>query len=106
MRIMQERVRKKMTRKELASSLGIRWQRLAAIEKGEGKKPDLVLLASMELEGLDVPYILTGKKTLLKPEETMLLDNYRNSTSENQRILRDVGSAITKSRVNDDEDCA
>ena len=81
-------------------------QQLTTMLHGSFDNVDGAALKRLANQGVDIQYILTGKKSLLKPEESALVENYRGSTSENKRILRDVSFAITKQKVIDDENCA
>lgn len=107
LRIRQERVKLVMTEKQLAEKLGIRWQRLRAIERGTGRPPSIVLIGSMGNSGMDIKYILLGERSItLKQDEAALLDSYQNTTPERKASLREVSSAFAKPRMIDNEDCA
>lgn len=100
LRIRQERVKHGLTEKELASELGISWQRMRAIENGTGNEPDLYLISAMGVAGMDIQYILLGKKvSILKSDEAALLDNYRNTTPERKASLREVGAAFAEPSI-------
>nr|VFK69070.1 MAG: Bacteriophage CI repressor helix-turn-helix domain-containing protein [Candidatus Kentron sp. UNK]VFK73806.1 MAG: Bacteriophage CI repressor helix-turn-helix domain-containing protein [Candidatus Kentron sp. UNK] len=66
-------------------------------EKGNIPLDQLIQLASI---GVDVQYVLTGESVMqeksLKPEEEALLDNYRNSSEDSQRILRETSAALAQ----------
>jgi len=67
------------------------------MENGAGKGPTVVQLAAMANKGVDVAYVLSGKKSvLLKPDEAVIVDNYRNSTPAGQSSLREVGAAFAQ----------
>jgi len=59
------------------------------------KAGELVRLAAA---GVDVTYVLSGQRSggMLNPEEAALVDNYRNSSPDSQRILRETGAALAQ----------
>lgn len=61
------------------------------------------VLALFVATGADVLYILTGQRSgaavptpALKPEEEALLDNYRHSPEDQQRLLRETSAAFAQ----------
>lgn len=67
--------------------------------------PDAAFLAVMQAAGYDVAYILAGQRTAeaavpssLKPDETALIDNYRHSPEDQQRLLRETSAAFAQRR--------
>ena len=87
---------------ELAEKAGVKGatrQSQALYEKGQ-RMPDAAFLAVMQGAGYDVTYILTGQRSAdiqpLKPDEAALLDNYRHSPEDQQRLLRETGAAFAK----------
>lgn len=96
-RIRQERVKLGIDKKAFALAINVSAQRLKAMENGAGKGPTVVQLAAMATKGVDVAYVLSGKKSvLLKPDEAIIVDNYRNSTPAGQSSLREVGAAFAQ----------
>lgn len=95
-----------VTELELAERIGVSWRKINSSGRRTPKWLTPVIIGHIGAVGFDINYILSNKHSILKPDESALLDNYRSSSSDNQRILRDVSSAITKSKVKDDEDCA
>lgn len=106
-RIWQERLRLGMNQKIVAESVKVGVGRYKNIERGVGKYPDTYLIAALGNLGMDVSYIMMGKRSqsLLRPDEAALLDNYRNSNRDNKAVLRKVGAALEK-QVDDGEMCA
>lgn len=105
-RVWQERVRLKLSRAYVAQECGIGQQRIKSIEQGTGRYPDTTVIASLGVCGMDVSYILVGKRTqpLLRPDEAALVENYRNTSAENRKVLRKIGAALEKQV--DDPDAA
>nr|VFK69406.1 MAG: hypothetical protein BECKUNK1418G_GA0071005_13952 [Candidatus Kentron sp. UNK]VFK73937.1 MAG: hypothetical protein BECKUNK1418H_GA0071006_13822 [Candidatus Kentron sp. UNK] len=66
----------------------------------EVRKPDSDYLAAIASAGADILYILTGQRGVVesprKPEEEALLDNYRNSSEDSRRILRETSAALAQ----------
>lgn len=92
---------------EIADRAGVKGatrQSQAMYEKGQ-RTPDAAFLAAIQEAGYDVLYILTGQRAAaappappLKPEEAALLDNYRHSPEEQQRLLRATSAAFAQPR--------
>lgn len=96
--------------KELAGKLSVSWHVLNSGSR-RGSDPKWmtpIVLRTMLGLGFDVDYVLFGQasKPVLKPDEAALLDNYRNSTPDNQAVLRKVGAALEKQIDDDGEVCA
>lgn len=107
-RIWQERVLLGLSRDVVAQKLGLTLLRVKNIEVGRGKNPDTTTIGGLGVIGMDVSYILIGKRSKppLKNDEAALLDNYRNSTPDNQAVLRKVGAALEKQIDDDGKMCA
>ncbi|MDP3637149.1 MAG: helix-turn-helix transcriptional regulator [Azonexus sp.] len=88
-------------------ALGVAPKTQRFYENGE-RSPDATYLEAFARLGADVGYILTGVRStcVLAPDEAALLDNYRNSTPDNQAVLRKVGAALEKQVDDDGEMCA
>ena len=105
-RFKEEREKLGMTQKELAGRLLTTSRTIISYENNESP-PKLLKLTLFHGLGADIGYILTGQRSVidLAPDEAALLDNYRNSTADNQAVLRKVGAALEK-QVDDGEMCA
>lgn len=107
-RLQEERKRLRMNQEEFSSlaakdgAKGITRQSQSLYEKGD-RMPDAAYLAAIATAGADVLYILTGERSngisALKPDEEALVDNYRNSSLEAQKIIRAASSAGAKQEV-------
>lgn len=103
-RLLEERDRLGLSQPALAEMCGITMRSQRNYEKGE-RQPDASYLAAIAAAGADVLYILTGQRTgaapvaPLKPDEAALLDNYRHSPEDQQRLLRETGAAFAKPKV-------
>lgn len=84
----------------------IKRQRLDAMLHGSFENVNGELLKRMVHLGIDIQYVITGAKSALSKDESALLDNYRNSTPDNQAVLRKVGAALEKQVDDSDEQCA
>jgi len=59
--------------------------------------PNAADLLSLADAGVDVMYVLTGQRSgALNSEEAALLDNYRHSSPDSQRILRETSATFAK----------
>ncbi|PIV87604.1 MAG: transcriptional regulator [Hydrogenophilales bacterium CG17_big_fil_post_rev_8_21_14_2_50_63_12] len=101
-RLKEERDRLGLNQTDFAAIGGIGRKTQFNYESGE-RAPDGAYLAAIATAGADVLYILTGQRVgaaapvaPLKPDETALLDNYRNSPEEQQRLLRETSAAFAQ----------
>lgn len=101
-RLREERERLGLSQVALADACGVTMRSLRNYEKND-RQPDASFLASLASTGADVLYILTGQRSAaappappLKPEEAALLDNYRHSPEEQQRLLRATSAAFAQ----------
>lgn len=93
--------------KAAKKNLSISPSRMAAMLQGAFDKVPGELFVRMASAGIDIQYVLTGNAARqIKPDEAALLDNYRNSTPDNQAVLRKVGAALEKQIDDDGEMCA
>jgi len=60
--------------------------------------PDGFQIMQMADAGVDVVYVLTGQRSgaMLAPDEGALLDNYRHSSPDSQRILRETSATFAQ----------
>ena len=89
-RLREERVRLDLSQVAFADACGVNRGTVAAWEKGE-QTPTAAVLAVMEGLGLDVLYVIAGRRTpaaadLDKREET-LLNNYRATDEKGRRVI-------------------
>ena len=101
-RLREERDRLGLSQLAMAEVCGVTMRSLRNYEKGD-RQPDASCLAAMATAGADVLYILTGQRSgaavpppALKPEEAALLDNYRHSPEDQQRLLRETSAAFAQ----------
>jgi transcriptional regulator with XRE-family HTH domain len=88
-----------LTQAAFAERLGVDRKTVVRWEAGERLPDGASLLALAREFRADVNYILTGQGEMnLKPEEVALLDNYRHSPEDQQRLLRETGAAFAKRR--------
>lgn len=101
-RLKEERERLGYTQPAFAELAGAKKRTLIDWEKGVSS-PTAVQLSALAGVGADVLYILTGQRggaigsaasaPVLARDEEALLDNYRNSSSEGQAIIRSSAEA-------------
>jgi len=101
-RLREERNRLGLSQPVFAEAGGVTKKTQMLYESGE-RHPDALYMAAIAAAGADVLYILTGQRVgaaapvaPLKPDETALLDNYRNSPEEQQRLLRETSAAFAQ----------
>jgi len=102
MTFLGERLREERERLDLSQEAFAEWadsNRRTVLSWEQGHTaPDGFRLMKLASAGVDVVYVLTGQRgsALLSREETALLDNYRNSTDEGRRLLRETGAAFAQ----------
>lgn len=98
-RLTAERKRVQLRQIEMADLCGVGRATQVRYESGQSSPPADYLLKAATL-GIDIAYVLTGKREAelspLTPEETALLDNYRNASAEGQAAARAVLNAVEK----------
>lgn len=91
-RLREERDRKGLTQLEFATLVGVSRGTQKNYELGAAVGAmDLKYLASLEANGIDATYVLTGQRTIaagLTDEEFTLLEQYREIHEQDQRALR------------------
>ncbi|WP_256806016.1 helix-turn-helix domain-containing protein [Pseudomonas kurunegalensis] len=91
-RLREERDRKGLTQLEFATLVGVSRGTQKNYELGAAVGAmDLKYLASLEANGIDATYVLTGQRTIaagLTDEEFTLLERYREIPEQDQRALR------------------
>jgi len=101
-RLRSERDALKLTQDAMAARLGIPKRTYCAYEAGE-TAPSAKLLAALAGRGIDVAYLLTGKRgyTLtsehsLSEDELHMLATYRNSGENGRAIIRHAVAAAAQ----------
>lgn len=105
-RVKQVRDKFGLNQRDFAARLGTGAGRISMIESGQNV-PGGDLLVRLHAEfGVDLNWLLTGVTATgevpvapLAPDEAALLDNYRNSPEDQQRLLRETGAAFAQSKV-------
>lgn len=99
-------LRGELTKQDFALRLGVDRKTVERWEAGERLPDGSKLLRLMTEFGADVNYILTGQRTgnvqpesALAPDETILLNNYRNSPPDAKAAIKAASDAFTKSTV-------
>lgn len=88
-----------LTQAAFAERLGVDRKTVVRWEAGERLPDGVSLLALVREFHADVSYILTGQGEVnLKPDEAALLDNYRHSPEDQQRLLRETSAAFAQPR--------
>ena len=99
-RMREERNRLGLSQQRIADAAGIRREMWAKYESGA--EPGANVLAAIANIGVDVLYVITGQRgtqqgnTSLKPDEAALLDNYRASPPDQQRLLSATSAAFAQ----------
>jgi len=95
-RLREEREHLGLSQPELAEIAETSRHTVMSWEQGK-TSPDAARLIKMGVAGMDVVYILTGQRGgVLAPDESALLDNYRHSAPDSQRILRETSAAFAQ----------
>lgn len=97
-RLKKERERIGLNQTDMAAHGGVQLRAQVRYEKGE-RMPDAEYLAGVANAGIDILYVITGVRTgdpKLKPDEAALVDNYRNSPSEEQKALQTTSAAFAQ----------
>lgn len=92
-----------MNQRDFASRVGTSAGRISEIESDKSVPGgDLLIRLNAEF-GVDLNWLLTGAEAdtaaPLAPDEAALLDNYRHSPEDQQRLLRETGAAFAKRQV-------
>ncbi|EAB3743439.1 XRE family transcriptional regulator [Salmonella enterica] len=107
-RLKDERKRLGMNQTEFVELIGVSRGSQVAYE-ADKKIPGGAYLASIEKVGIDVLYVLTGKRipkpnglTTESPEETALLENYRAMDEAARLNMQAVSAAFAQVNLNKD----
>ncbi|EKS2238818.1 helix-turn-helix transcriptional regulator [Salmonella enterica] len=108
-RLRDERKRLGMNQTEFVELIGVSRGSQVSYE-ADKKIPGGSYLASIEKVGIDVLYVLTGKRTpkpegltTENPEEKALLENYRAMDKAAQLNMQAVSSAFAQANMSKDE---
>ena len=98
-RLQEERARLGLKQPDLFRITGISKKTISGYENDK-TYPNAEFLAAIAAVGLDIAYILTGKRVLkiseasagydLRPDQKALLDNYENCTPESRKFIARV----------------
>ena len=96
-----EALRGALTQAAFAKQLGIDRKTVGEWERGERLPTGTALLKLMTEFNADVNYLLsgatsTGTAPTLPPDETALLDNYRNAPSDGREKIRQISLVAAK----------
>lgn len=98
-RLRAERQRLGLNQDEFGALGGVARNAQSHYEKGI-RNPDSVYLAAVAKVGVDVQYVLTGKRTdspdSLAPREAALVEHYRKCTPERRQSLEEMAAALAK----------
>jgi transcriptional regulator with XRE-family HTH domain len=99
-RLREERTRLGLNQETFAQLGGITRNTQGSYEKGE-RNPDSVYLTAVLRAGVDVPYVLTGRRTLralegLNEAEEMLLRQFRTLSDYDQKAVHRIISAMAE----------
>ena len=99
-RLAEERARLGMNQDQFATAAGLKSRKtLYSYESGE-RSPDTAALAAWAALGVDVLYIITGRRAGevgLSPREEALLANYRASDTAGKTALDSASTALAES---------
>ena len=99
-RLREERTRLGLSQTDLASTGGVGKTTQINYEKCE-RSPDAAYLAAAAAVGVDVLYVLTGRRTpvaadALAEDEAELLDNYRKLAEKDRTAVQSVTLAMAR----------
>lgn len=96
-RLAEERKRLGYNQTEFGALGGVALRTVADWEKNK-TSPNGAFLAEIAKAGADITYIITGQRTekVLEPRESALIDNYRNSSEKNKKVIEQVAFATAK----------
>ncbi|WP_338616484.1 helix-turn-helix transcriptional regulator [Pigmentiphaga sp. CHJ604] len=102
-RLRKERERLELTQEAFAEYGGVKKRAQITYEQ-DARSPDAGYLAGLASIGVDVLYVITGVRTPpgaagMQPDESALLDNYRNASEDGRSAARRVLDALAESEV-------
>lgn len=90
-----------LSQQAMAEKLGVSLRSQQNYESGS-RSPDAAYLTALAGAGVDITWLLTGSGShptaapALKPDEAALLDNYRHSPPDQQRLLKETSAAFAQ----------
>jgi transcriptional regulator with XRE-family HTH domain len=103
-RFTQERVRTGLSQIDIAEKVGVSRNMIGRYERGIAKPGGEVLISLSEL-GMDIYYILVGRKenesvpAVLKPDEAALIDTYRSLPDEDKSDISNFATGVAERAV-------
>lgn len=100
-RVLEERERLGLSQASAGELCGVSREMWGKYERGKASMGTEVL-SKFVLAGADALYVLTGQRgqsvaaSALKPDEAALLDNYRHSPPDQQRLLKETSAAFAQ----------
>ena len=98
-RLKEERERLGMNQTDFAARGGVSKVTQFNYESGR-RSPDALYLAAVGSLGVDVLYIVTGQRASeavgLAPDEAALVDDYRHSTQDRRKSLKEMSAALAR----------
>lgn len=100
-RLREERLRLKLNQDDFAKIGGVNRNTQGSYEKSE-RSPDATYLAKVASAGVDVLYVLTGRRASmsaidLAADETEILNQYRSMPDSDRAAVRRMSSALAES---------
>jgi len=94
-RVISERKRLGLSQDEAGRACGVSREMWGKYERGKAVMGTNILAQFVAI-GADALYVLTGQRAELRPEEFALLDNYRHSPPDEQRLLRETSASFAQ----------
>jgi len=98
-RLRAERQRLGLNQEEFGTLGGVARNAQSHYEKGI-RNPDSAYLSAVAKEGVDVQYVLTGKRAnspdSLAPREAALVEHYRKCSPERRQSLEEMAAALAE----------
>jgi transcriptional regulator with XRE-family HTH domain len=97
-------VRGELNQRDFADRLGVSKGSISQIEQGKAMPSGDFLLKIHSAFEVDITWLLTGMGNqpttapALRPDEAALLDNYRHSPPDQQRLLKETSAAFAQCR--------
>lgn len=100
-RLREERTRIGLNQDDFAKIGGVNRNTQGSYEKND-RSPDATYLANMAEAGVDVLYVITGKRATpssdsLSPDEAQVLNSYRSMPEDDRASVRRLTAALAES---------
>lgn len=95
-RLKEERKRIKITQEELSACLKLTSRTWGSYERGQST-PDAWILSELEKKGIDIYYVITGKKLPIafdNPDEEKIIKQYRSADEEIKFAISSIFDAM------------